>query len=346
MRRHRQTSILFAGLIACVAAGQALASQQPQSNLEQRFDLPDWISPTHTNAALLYSRYWIQGSELFFDESLSEVKHGGHGPDYDLPRKLREAMERHADVLDGLEKAAWIEPCDWGVEYEQGFLATMPHLGMLRHTARLMRTDAWLLYERGDPDRAARRLGSLYGMASHLEDDRMLISSLVSAAIAALANDVVNAMIDEGGLTPDAARTLLDAMERIHDQDPFGAQRAFMGERDLATRWILQAIEHPSEQAALDGEIRRTIRYASHMPRETLLREIERMREYYDDAMKHWDAPDDDHGLEALEREVAAGGYGMLARVLAPAMGKASHSVRTASEQTRQTASRLRDLAE
>lgn len=83
---------------------------------------------------------------------------------------------------------------------EPVFTALMPHLGTMRRFARELRFDASLAMEAGDADRVSADLGAMIGMANHLDQQHVLIASLVSQAMFSLCLDAVREAV---ALHPD-----------------------------------------------------------------------------------------------------------------------------------------------
>ncbi|HRQ72612.1 MAG TPA: hypothetical protein PLU35_06255 [Phycisphaerales bacterium] len=205
------------------ACGGAGAGGPPTDPLATIRTMDDLRSAGPTNAALVYYRAIIGLPSLNDGEIKAAMIDG------DESGMTREAAAKKLEELQGAIntfcRAAAMEECDFGLDFDHGFELLLPHLGKMRMAARLIASDAVRLAEAGQADEAAERLAALYGIARHVADDGTLISSLVGAAVAALANQGVERLLSEGKMG-EAGRVALEAaFERLGDDDPFHTRR-------------------------------------------------------------------------------------------------------------------------
>lgn len=277
------------------------------------------------NAALIYNRAWLMLGPDVPKQFQDAVKpEASWAPDATLVK----ALEDNQDHLALIMKASRLPACDFGVEYDQGFEALMPHVGYLRRDARMLDADAVRLANAGDAAGAAERLATLFRMTDQCSDDGILISSLVGAAICKAAVNRTEILLDQNKLNPAAARVILQATRTIDKADPFGARASINAEGlvlvesarknytgpDAGKRFI----EFLTRNEADDNqEVRAKI---SAMNGEQLVAALQQARGWYTDAVAVWNAPDALDKLNALS--VNESKYGPLGSLVAPSLAK------------------------
>ncbi|MEN0020095.1 MAG: hypothetical protein AAF747_04325 [Planctomycetota bacterium] len=276
------------------------------------------------NAALLY---WAGFGLLDVDAgAILDAVRGEEEADLDL----EEALELLDEASGGIElvlRASEMEDCDFGVEYQLGFNALLVHLGELRGSARLIAADARRIAmddEIDDDERAemvAYRMAGLLGMASHLRNDRLLISSLVSVAIASLAESETRFHLEEGSLDHDEAREYLAEImdERFDGDDPFGVISSIEMERDIIQFWFPAALNTEDDLEEFIGQSVQTgiLALADDRSKQLLGEQAAR---YYDEAIEIWFDDDAAEQLEVLSERVEDGDFGWLASIAGAAL--------------------------
>ncbi len=286
------------------------------------------------NAAL---RYWSAWSTIpqETNDKVKAVEWQGIETTTD-PARLPASFHEAAKAVDGaivnsLIYASSLDRCDFEIEYEQGFNAVLPHLGKARQAARILRLDARAKLAAGDTPAAAADLAAMYRLAAHLTHDEVLISSLVSAAIAALADHEAEVLANSGRLSAQGRDAILAAMDRADPADPFGTRRGVASERRISTDWIAANFKGPDAGQRLVAAYL-TADDAAHagvrgriaaMNGEALAREAAVYAPAIDESVAAWSAPDAAARLAQIEERMASGKYGALGVVLAPAFGKA-----------------------
>lgn len=325
---------LFA--VAALAAVAGLAAAQPAERPEPVFGLSAEQSAAYleslapTNAALLYFQIFMQE-----DKALSDAYvhfNADEDDDADSPMSREDAEQAFANGqshLDRFAAAAALPDCDFGLEYQKGFVAMLPHLSKMRHATRILAADARRHLAAGDPDKAAERLATIYRMADHLTGDHVLISSLVSAAMCAHAHEVVTEALEAGALTAPGRDRLLGALARFDAEDPFAMRACVKMEGALASGWLVltfpegRAGSRLAEWGIISADDGAMVRRFDSMDGATLRREAERMTEYHRQAFDLWDDPQAGAKLEALGALVEAGAFGELAKGFGAAFGRA-----------------------
>ncbi len=311
MRRTPRLLLPIIGL----AVGPALAQPPAPS--------PASASSEPRNAALRYWTIWgTVPPEML--QAAADVDWASFGAELDpakLPALFREGSPA---CIPELVEASRLTQCDFGIEREKGIEALLPHLPQMRASARLLRVDARRQLAAGHADAAATRLASIYRMASQLSHDDVLISTLVSVAIAAHAGPEVEVLAASGRLTASGRDEILEAIRAFPEGDPFRHQQALAGEDRLIADWILanfrgekagqELIARIGEMLTPDpAEARNKIAALD----ETGLRaEVDRLRSAYAEARAAWNAPDGEERVAGIQARVGEGEYGSLAQLL------------------------------
>ncbi len=335
-RLRRLGGIAATVVLAGVACGQVTSPAGKEGDNPWVTDmsvLPSWATPaTDRNAAL---NYWSAISSLkkevrdaLSDVDWDEVK--GFDPSQ-FPEKFTKASKAlgesgwlGSEVLIGSR----LKKCDFEVRYEEGLGVLLPHLGHLRALARAVRVEARTLAAAGKNDEAAAYLAAGLRMVRHSTNDRIVISSLVGIAIDSLLQSEIEAMLDADRLSPAAKKELLQAYASITDEDPFMTKAAIRTERDVFLGWAkVQAAQGPQGVRALkefssqglDEEAAKKLGEASD---KDMVQDVEKVRAWYDEAIKVWDAPDAPDQLRNLTRRCEAGGFGFFGKLMIPPMEK------------------------
>lgn len=276
------------------------------------------------NAAL---RYWQAFSIIDNDirDTTNQIAKRMHDASLRLSPKEKAAMETSADTVALLLEASAMEACDFGVQYEKGPGAILPHLGAMRSGALLLQVDARMMLNDGDPAAAVDRAEAILRMSHHLSSDRLLISSLVSASIFSGGADLIVALDDAGALGDGERVRLLAALGAFDASGPFGTKQSLIAERDVISSWA-------KEQIA-SGEAATTFTDAAglltggadadweNMDAASLHAYVDLYVAAFDQILTAWDAPDYAERFVAIEGEVAAGGFGPVAKAMLPSLG-------------------------
>ena len=109
-------------------------------------------NPLNTNAAL---SYWTAFALLPpIDDQLRKRIASCTSGDAPVDEELRELVKESGNSLNYLHRGAQVEPCGWGIAYEYGPYAYLPHLGKARELALLALLRARIRFESGQVDEA------------------------------------------------------------------------------------------------------------------------------------------------------------------------------------------------
>ncbi len=296
---------------------------------------PDMQDPT--NAALRHYRAWTMArtdnltefDELWKNES--ELK-----PGWQPSAKLREMMGTLGDYIATARLAAELRDADWGVEYSDGFMAILPHLGLLRREAKVLEMAARVELASGpQADRvlAARSLAACFRLGRHPISDKTVISTLVGGAIANRAALATGALLDQGLIGPAEAAIILEGARALDASDPFNFDGALRGEMWLAASAFAKTGPDAGKQA---GQVARELVSMNQADAslQEVVRKIERMDEQTlrDDVLKHGaffaiarqavkdGGPDAPAKLADLEKRAVAGEFGVTLQLTAPSI--------------------------
>lgn len=281
------------------------------------------------NAAMWYQRAIVQ--YLALPESQRELLANGFDPAAGPPSpEMRMALANVQGVFQNIQRGSMQESADFGLDCEQGFELRLPHLGPLRQITKAARTDAMVRVLDGDSSGAAERLSSLYRMAGHGSDDRILISSLVGQAIFSAANDAVQFGADHGSFNAADSARLLNAVKTLGTNDPFQYLECVASEQEVAVNWLSRKFDEAEtpEQfaqylATFDGD-------------HPQWQELAHDEDGFNDALDQYDTvmtrvaeafadPDAEAAKAALNEiagELERGEHGPLAAVMVPSFSK------------------------
>lgn len=313
-------------------AGSPLAAQpelRPGMPVNEARELIESLRPT--NAALVYYRTWMTANarldEVHFalndiedDDTLTTL----------TPEEAQQLLIDEHKVIETYLEAAALERCDFGIAYQDGWYAVLPHLGKLRATARLLAVDARRLLDAGDADAAAERAAAIYGMGWQVAGDRVLISSLVGLAIVHTGHELTEALIDSGELGEQDRDDLIARLERFEtSEDPFRVRTCIAMEGAMTAGWLDRLFGETRlgnrlfEDGFLVGDDTGMRGQLNALDAEGIRVEAARMSEYYQRVIDVWNDEDAVAKIDALAAIVEAGGFGPLSKAFGASLGRA-----------------------
>lgn len=347
MHRLRKHTLLPALLAAVSVAGTypALGAAQPRKDAPgaARVRAAGVAPAIGDNAALVYYSVWMNKSReqtTPFLEAYSDLEYGKA-----LPRAVADYLKQHEGDIARLVRAGKMPHCDFGIDRDEGFGVLLPHLGQLRTAARMLNADAARCLLEGKPDEAADRFAAIFGLARHAATDRILISSLVSIAIASVP---VDGLVDHNGaamLTPAGRAKVLAAIERFDGAAGFRLKDAIEGEREMAVETTILKFDGPNAGRRFADEVLSMAAAPSppgaaqpasgstkDEPTDTekvrmmdgaaLQAEARKLNRFYEEVARAWDAPGAAERLKELSRQAERGEFGALGSSLLPAVTK------------------------
>jgi len=139
-----------------------------------------------------------------------------------------------------LHRAAKIQRCDWNLNYEDGILLVLPHLGKARNLASLTALHARHEFEQGHGKAGAEDVTALLNLARHLETDPpLIIQCLVGYAIEAVAIQTAAPYLQElKSVLPETASAALDGLRS-------GAtlRQMVLKEKQVGGQWLIRELK-------------------------------------------------------------------------------------------------------
>lgn len=324
-----------------LSCGVALA--QDAQATKTTLKLPDGMSDP-TNAALVYSR----ALRLIGDSQLSAMTPDPIAdPDW-MNGTVATALDAQDGPLGMVREAATLPECDWGLQYSGGVAMILDHLGPMRRLVNALDAHAQLAASRSHVDAAIRDIESMLRIAEHTSRDRVLISSLVSAAMCNLAINRVNAMLDTGLIDRAQAKTVLGAIEQMSKAKDFRVLEALRTEKWMVTDSMRATYVGPQAGAKLvdaidwmvdDGQ--EALKGLGLLDEAGLAKQFQGVERAYDDTMKAWQSDDATSELDRVHEAVVRGEYGLLSQAFVPSFSNSRRSVTKANDQLNALAKRL-----
>ena len=259
--------------------------------------------------------------------------------------ELHQALAELSDFLDDLDRATREPSCDFEVRYEDGYAALLPHLAGMRKLGRLLVIDARRHALEGNTLLAAERLAASMRLARHASGDQILISSLVSAAIADKAILEAHWLLDRTGDAADVRRVLREALTRLPPSDPYRVKAALKRERDLVAQ-LARQFRGPTAGADFaevfvlpDDPTEAQIR---GMDAQAFRAAVDRAVDSFDPVLEAWDGANAPEELQAIAERIRSGEFGWVAMAVVPAFGRSYERNKTAVAQV----DRLRERVE
>lgn len=220
MRIHGTLVVFAIAAMSLLSSARAFGQDELPMPAEER------------NAALLYWQYrhMLSDSDLFSLANQDWKDDASWTPG----EALSKSLGANQDAIQTLLRATSQSECDWGVEYERGPSASLPHLSMARLAARVLRADARRLASADDATGATARVVGIFGIARHLHQQDALVmerDAAVSISLGAIAE--AQWLVNRGNLkAEDRARIFAELDEIVSPPDPFGFMEGVRFERD------------------------------------------------------------------------------------------------------------------
>lgn len=301
------------------------------------------------NAAL---RYWRVFSwfDRNYDEAVGEIDWSHIGdPGFTAPPEAVKRLLGNGGLVSMTVFAASLPDCDFGVDYDLGPEALLPHLGSMRRLAQVMPLDARLKLDAGETDAAVQSLVAALRMARHVLSDKVAISSLVSISMVAQVEPVI-AFTASKGLSKSQRESLFAAIDAFDADDPFAMGAAIRSEGEFMSDWLRrELVKTPPSEELLEllADSPEVLKIAATNDAATIDEQLRSFGRFYDRAAPAV-AGQDTAEIARLTAALEQGEYGALATALAPASDKlAEQSLKGAEilEQIRTVVERAPDDA-
>jgi len=327
---------LVAGM-AATCMGMGAFGQSPSSGA---WPDPSVYKPSPVkdkNAALEYMTI----RELFDNDFLKLVsaQFNGNEATWVPSAEFTVLLEENQPLIRRLLEASKLPNYDFGIRYEDGFGAMLPHLGHLRTFSRLLGADARRLCLVGRTDEATERMLACVRISSHIVNDKVLISSLVSIAITQFAVNQAEIIARDFGMSEPSRRAFGNVAKSMLTDDPFGLRACLQMEKHLALNSIRPWYKGKGDAAGKDlaKELRTlqvsgdSLKAIEQMNEQQVDEQVDLLERYYVAMNNTWVAADAETRLKELEERLVKGEFGELLRQITPALSKARASLKKVS---------------
>ncbi len=240
--------------------------------------------------------------------------------DFTIEDESVRAIVRNDDIVTRLIEAAGKPDCDFAIDYERGIYALLPHLGPMRTSALILILRARLDLAEGDAAHATESLEAVLRSSEHLVDEDTLISSLVSMAIFASAQPVIEYGVAQGAFDAAQRATLRAAFDRFAKDDPFRVLASIRREKSVITDFVRTSLQGEAglEAVRVAGDSPAARRLAEQIANnEDLAPQIALYQLFMDQATAALESRDL-AAIQELEKGIDAGVFGDVAATFAP----------------------------
>lgn len=319
---------LTASVAAGVAAGLTLpsAAQSPPASQQAG-------TATAADAYTKATEWWTANARgdnpILTQEDLIILSDGLSGSPTPA---VRAALEKVRPYLDLVRGGGLTKEYGMRLDREQGLALLLPHLSSLRNAARVLRLDAEVRMADGDVRGAAEAMRAIIGFSSHVREDGVLVSSLVSGAMLMLDDTTIDRALSLGAMDAETANELATALEGMRGNDPLRMADAVRSEGELLRTSITKLADGEGDDSGDD------LRSMLGLPMdaadesfkpEAIRGQLDTIDGLYGEAANALANPDRAAARAALaeiERRATSGEAGKLAQLLMPSLLKAAES--------------------
>jgi len=298
------------------------------------------------NAAVWYQRAIELQQQRLTPKDLDLI----YSIDWDRPPTHDElaALAKARPILELMRKGSQRQYSDFNLNYEDGFELMLPHLGSMRSIAKIAHAEIVADVAQGRNDLAVDRMQSLIRMTSHLNDDRILISSLVGRAVYGLADRDIQAGLDRGIITGNESAGLARSLASLDPFDPFGTIEAIATEQFIFSDWMERNFVDPDKRIELAGlleddpQSNAMLGPLRQMSKEQFLAQIDSYNQTMDryvEAFRQEDPEIAQQMMDQIQADLETGKIGILATQLVPAFSRVFKTMREGRDtvETRKT---------
>ena len=156
------------------------------------------------------------------------------GPSSYRSKAAERLLERNAEILRMAHEATRRRYTDFGLNTDDGFMTSLPHLAPMRQLSRLMELEANNHRANGRLVRSADTLSSLLRLSTQTASDGMTINSLVGIATMNSAFNSLEEALARGEFDSAGAALMLEGFD-AKDPDPLPGDRRRRGVRPART---------------------------------------------------------------------------------------------------------------
>lgn len=297
-----------------------------------------------TNAALVHMRGWqMVPPDAWMEFGLVYDANKELVPGWKPSAELNTSLVRLESMIQQAIRASHLPEADWGIQWSDGYMALLPHLGRLRESSRILELEARAKLASQDPedhDAGVEALAAMIRISRHTNSDRVLISSLVGGAIAARSSAVIQALADQNVFSAADAGKLLAAVKTLDAQDPFNITESMKTDAWMGADAIFRTGPNAGGESAkaireimamgnqVDPEAEENLKLVAAMDEASLRADLARHAEYTQKvaalyAERGRDGIDE---IRALRERALDGEFGVTLRYIASDVVKAYES--------------------
>lgn len=137
------------------------------------------------------------------------------GDQWDAPiSRLKYVVESYEQELSTIKRAVAMPYCNWETNFDEGYMATLPHLAYSRNAARLLIADARVRASAGDFAGASDSIRSILLLGDQIAVEPVAIAVLVRCSLDVFAAEAIRRILKD---QPEISTDLLDTMtQRNH----------------------------------------------------------------------------------------------------------------------------------
>lgn len=200
--------------------------------------------PLNENAAL---SYWTAFALLPpIDDQLRRKIVSCAAGDVPVDNDLRELVKEGENSLKYLHRGAKIGPCGWGIAFEYGPYAYLPHLGKARELARLALLRARMRFESGQVDGAMDDTIAAIQLSRDAGQEGVIVLLNVVVGFAMETEAIKTVSNSLHLLNPSQRDQFARRLEQIEPKLDMAA--ALRGEKDVFVGWLVREVEGGGSQ--------------------------------------------------------------------------------------------------
>jgi hypothetical protein len=219
-------------IYSSILLNRELAAIQQKNEPLSFTELAPPAVPDAQNAALVYQQA-VEALQIKSSEEivLSQWTNAGTTSEkQNLNVQAQDILQRNQKAIQLIRRAAAMPACRFPVDWNKSpETISFPHYAELRKLARMMMAQAIQEARRGQTQAALQDVRAVFAIASHLQNEPVLIGFLVARAIDAMGNRALGQVLDVIALTPQEAHQFQASLPRM-DWDVM-YRRAMLSER-------------------------------------------------------------------------------------------------------------------
>ncbi len=146
---------------------------------------------------------------------------------------FREILTNNAPALEAVHLAAQLKQSRFPIDYSRGPNTSLAHLAKVKSLAQLLRAEALLRSEEGQPDLAVKSIQDGVALARALDTEPLLISQLVRIACLSISCSSLERLLTQHALTDAQLTALAETFRGAREASSTAFASGFAGEITL-----------------------------------------------------------------------------------------------------------------